>query len=92
MKPFFQDGRADQEKLEMFFMLADSGRLFDSHDPDYYRKIRRQARKSIFELLVFKRPFLESAKGLKWPYDELKRLLPFFEDAAENAKKSRIRA
>ncbi len=91
MKPFFQDGRADQEKLEMFFMLADSGRLFDSHDPDYYRKIRRQARKSIFELLVFKRPFLESVKGLKWPYDELKRLLPFFEDAAKNAKKSRIR-
>ena len=91
MKPFFPDGGKEQEKLEMFFLLADSGRLFGSHDSDFYRKIRGQAGKSLFELLVFKRPFLETAKGLNWPYDELKRLLPVFEDAAENAKKPNIR-
>ncbi len=85
------NARADQEKLEMFFLIADSGKLFESHDPVFYRKIRTEVRKAFFELLVFKRPFLETTRGLNWPYDELKRLVPVFEDIAKNAEKSHIR-
>jgi hypothetical protein len=67
-------------KLERFFALIDSARLFDDTDPRYFIRLRQEIWDSLIQVLLWKRPFLESAKGLGWPYQALKERVSIFEE------------
>ena len=77
--------------LEEFFFLIDSEKLFESIDPSYYIRLRKEIFNALIQLLVWERPFLESAKGLPWPYEALKKRAHIFEDLSRNGKQSFIR-
>jgi hypothetical protein len=64
--------------LEEFFSLIDSEKLFESIDPNYYRRLRKEIFNALIQLLVWERPFLESAKGLPWPYEALRKRAHIF--------------
>ena len=70
-------------RLEDFFELVDSGTLFDSTDPIYFRRLRDDVCDALVELLVWQRPFLEAARGLNWPYEAFRKRLSFFETSAQ---------
>jgi len=70
-------------KLERFFSLIDSSRIFDSIDLHYFTTLRNEIQDSLVQLLVWKRSFLESEKSLNWPYEALKERVSFFENLAQ---------
>ncbi len=78
-------------KLERFFTLIDSARLFDATDPRYFTRLRQEIRDSLIQVLLWKRPFLESAKGLGWPYQALKERVSIFEAISEKQNSAFVR-
>ena len=68
--------------LEHFFERVDSAEVFDSGDPDHFRRLRDEICDALVELLVQQRPFLEAQRGLDWPYLAFKKSVSFFEKAA----------
>ena len=79
-----QSHRFDQavETLDYFFDRMDSRRLFDRDNPVYLSNLRQRVRRALFTLLLDYRPRLETARGLAWPYDALKRHRPFLDAVA----------
>jgi hypothetical protein len=68
--------------LEKFFKHVDSETLFNSADSAGYRRLRDEICDALIQLLVWQRPFLEAEKGLDWPYEGLRKRIPFFEKSA----------
>ena len=86
----------DLETLDQFFSLAVSGSMFEStgkgrDDPGRFPKLRNAVRDSLFRLLVWERPCLESTRGIDWPYDGLRKLAPIFEKKAALARSPWVR-
>lgn len=71
------------ETLESFFALADSGKLFTQTDIAFLQKMRKELVKVFKRLLVWERPQLEEARGILWPYRELRERYPIFLKMAE---------
>ena len=78
-------------RLENLFELVDSGTLFDSTDPIYFRRLRDDIYDALVELLVWQRPFLEAARGLNWPYEGFRKRISFFETSAQEQASHFIR-
>ena len=72
------------ETLDRFFSLIDSGGLFTSTDGRLFRKLREDVSDALYQLLVWRRPFLEATRGLLWPYETLKKRVSFFENKTDN--------
>ena len=70
------------ETLENFFNDAETGRLFDDHDPTALREYRNRVKEALTRLLVWERPELAHSRGIAWPYETLARLAPAFERRA----------
>ena len=86
--------RADMglvETLETFFSVVDSGTLFNKKDPLYFQNLRNEIAEAFFQLLVWKRPFLEAAKGIHWPYAALQRRVAYVEEMARQNSRPFIR-
>jgi hypothetical protein len=71
------------KRLEHFFDLVDGDTLFASTDSISFRRLRDEICDALVQLLVWQRPYLESAKGLDWPYESFRKRLSFFETAAQ---------
>ena len=69
--------------LDCFFGQVDRGRLFDARERAGLTELRRGLWEAFYELLVWQRPWLESRRGLSWPYDALERRRTWFEERAE---------
>jgi hypothetical protein len=69
--------------LDEFFSLVDSGAIFQSADPDFYVSMRSGLRNGLLSLLVWRRPELEVARGLMWPYDGFAMRHRLFTETAE---------
>ena len=70
-------------RLEHFFDLVDGGTLFDSTDPTYFRRLRDDISDALVKLLVWQRPYLESARGLDWPYEGFRKRMSFIETSVQ---------
>ena len=68
--------------LEHFFEHVDSGKLFDSTDSTYFRRLRDEIWDALIQLLVWQRSFLEAERGLDWPYAGFRQRISFFEESA----------
>lgn len=75
--------------LKDFFLQTDAQRIFISDDPRYYRRIRKNIRDIFFRLTVWERPYLESTRGLNWPYESLNKRKAFFSEAAHHPESDR---
>ncbi len=69
--------------LEHFFELVDSDTLFDSSDSTYFRRLRNEICDALVQLLVWQRSFLETERGLNWPYEGFRKRISFFEKTAQ---------
>ncbi|RJQ61088.1 MAG: glycosyltransferase [Desulfobacteraceae bacterium] len=82
--PVFEpSGEKELAVLENFFSLVDTGKLFKSDDPVYYKKLRDSLQDALFRLLVEKRPYLEAEKELRWPYESLWKRMHLLNEAAQ---------
>lgn len=74
--------------LEDFFLRTDSGNILECQYPDLLRDIRREVNAALTDVLVWRRPELESCKGINWPYEELVKRYPYFEMHAKSSTES----
>ena len=72
-------------RLEHFFERADPQTLFDSTDSTYFRRLRDEIWDALIQLLVWQRSFLESERGLDWPYAGFRKRISFFEKPARES-------
>ncbi len=79
------------DKLEQFFSLIDSSRIFESIDLHNFTRLRNEIQDSLVQLLVWKRSFLESVKSLNWPYEALKERVSFFENLSQKESSPMLR-
>jgi hypothetical protein len=84
-------GEESVDKLERFFSLIDSSRIFDSIDLHYFTTLRNEIKDSLVQLLVWKRSFLESEKSLNWPYEALKERVSFFKNLSQKESSPMLR-
>lgn len=82
---FESSGAEELASLEDFFSQIDSGALFGSNDPAHYTQLRDTLQKALYKLLVEKRPYLESERGLQWPYESLRQRAHFFEEIRQRS-------
>jgi hypothetical protein len=72
--------------VDRFFSLIDSGDLFTSLDPLFYRKLRSEVLSALSYLLYWGRPILEETRGLSWPYQGLQKRYHILRELAEGEK------
>jgi hypothetical protein len=72
--------------LKHFFSRIDDHSLFNSDDPTLFQDLRRKVREAFFDLLLRRRPFLESETGLDWPYREFEKRAVRMETLAEQGE------
>ncbi|WP_022666060.1 glycosyltransferase [Desulfospira joergensenii] len=68
--------------VENFFILSDSGRLFDPSKAQYYKELRYELKKALVTLLFWCRPQLEESRGILWVYEGFNRRAERFEKTA----------
>ena len=69
--------------LDEFFSLVDSGAIFQSTDSVFFDSMRSKLRNGLLSLLVWKRPELEVARGIMWPYEGFAARHQMFTETAE---------
>ncbi len=61
------------DKLEYFFSLIDSSKLFEHTDPAFFIRLRNETWDALVKVLFWGRPLLEFLRGFDWPYNALKK-------------------
>lgn len=79
------------EILDHFCFLIDAERLFDVADPAHFQRLRKAILEALVKLLIWQRPFLQSTRGLQWPYEALKERVSYFEELACKADRAFVR-
>lgn len=79
------------EIIDKYLSAIDSGKIFNSHDPDNFRRIRTEMAGALSKMLVWERPEITATRGISWPYDALQDRLPIFLTLAKNGSNSFIR-
>jgi hypothetical protein len=74
--------------IDTFFSFIDSGELFTTSDPLFYRKLRSDVLSALSHLLYWGRHILEETRGLSWPYDGLQKRYHILRELAEGEKNS----
>ncbi len=79
-----ESGEKQIAALENFFSRIESQTLFQHQDRNDFRKLRNSLQDALIQLLDHKRPYLEAAKGILWPYEAFRKCTSFFKDRVQS--------
>ncbi len=89
--PYAEENRAALGVLDDFFDQVDADALFTDDDPKRLLEIREHVLSALRHLLVRGRSFLETTRGLDWPYGAPADRKAGFVSLARNSEDSSIR-